>query len=384
MVIADELWGFTTEASQRLYEECCPTPTRKPSVRMVTTYAGFVGESVLLEKLINRGLAGKQIGKDLYAQLGIIAFVSHDRIAPWQSLEWFEEAKSSTRPTAFMRQYENRFAAAESQFIPIEAWDAVTDQSLRPLVSDRDKTIFVGLDCSVRKDTTAIVAAAFESKTGRVRIVTHKCFRPTSFAPIDFGLVEATLKDLESRFTVASVTYDPFQAEYLAQRLVGAGIRMQALPQTSDNLTQAASTLSELILGGNIVTYPSDELREAVRNAAIVESSRGMRLAKERPGAKIDLLAAMSFACLSAVREGQHAESGLIGWYAQQFKAAGLGDPEPVDTDDLVELYNSIANAGSTHCTFCGKKLGQQKQWMGPYAFCPSCPVQWPNGRKVN
>src|SRR5262249_7479812 len=27
MVIADELWGFSTEASQRLYEECCPTPT---------------------------------------------------------------------------------------------------------------------------------------------------------------------------------------------------------------------------------------------------------------------------------------------------------------------------------------------------------------------
>src|SRR5262249_8221463 len=81
MVIADELWGFTTEASRRLYEECCPTPTRKPSVRMVTSYAGFTGESQLLEKLIERGLAGQPVAKDLYAQPGIIAFVSHDRIA---------------------------------------------------------------------------------------------------------------------------------------------------------------------------------------------------------------------------------------------------------------------------------------------------------------
>jgi hypothetical protein len=43
-VIADELWGFTSESSQRLYEECCPTPTRHPSVRMIVSYAGFAGE----------------------------------------------------------------------------------------------------------------------------------------------------------------------------------------------------------------------------------------------------------------------------------------------------------------------------------------------------
>jgi hypothetical protein len=328
MVIADEIWAFSTEASQRLYEECCPTPTRKPSVRMVTSYAGFTGESVLLENLINRGMAGRQIAKDLYEQPGIIAFVSHERIAPWQSLQWFEEARRSTRPTAFQRQYLNEFAAAESQFIPIEEWDACTDKSLRPVLSDHGMTIFVGLDCSVRRDTTAIVAATVDTAEQRVRVVAHKCFRPTGGTAIDFAEVETALKDLEKRFTVASVTYDPFQAEYLAQRLHGAGIRMQALPQTSSNLTQAASTLSELILGRNLVTYASDELREAVRNAAIVESARGMRLAKERPGAKIDLLAALSFAVLTAVREGPLACVDLSKLY-EYYGGKVQKEPEP-------------------------------------------------------
>jgi hypothetical protein len=328
MVIADELWGFTTEASQRLYEECCPTPTRKPSVRMVTSYAGFTGESALLERLVNRGLGGQQIAKDLYVQPGIIAFVSHDRIAPWQTVEWFEEARLSTRPTAFMRQYQNLFAAAESEFIPIAEWDACTNPNLRPVIADRNMTVFVGLDCSTRRDTTAIVAATAQPG-GPIRVVMHKCFRPTSLAPIDFALVEATLRELESRFTVASVTYDPFQAEYLAQRLVGNGIRMQPLPQTVGNLTQAASTLSELILGRNVVVYPSDELREAVRNAAIVESARGMRLAKERPGAKIDLLAALSFACLSAVREGARAEPAILR-YTRQLAEEQLASEEVI------------------------------------------------------
>jgi hypothetical protein len=178
--------------------------------------------------------------------------------------------------------------------------------------------------------TVGFTPTTVDTAEQRVRVVYHKCFRPTGGTAIDFSQVEAALKDLEKRFTVANCTYDPFQAEYLAQRLHGAGIRMQSLPQTSSNLTQAASTLSELILGRNLVTYPSDELREAERNAAIVESARGMRLAKERPGAKIDLLAALSFACLTAVREGPLTcvdLSKLFTYYGG--KVAQPAEPEP-------------------------------------------------------
>ena len=50
-----------------------PTPTQQQSVRMVTSYAGFVDESALLQGLVKRGLAGQHIGEDLYAQPGMIA-----------------------------------------------------------------------------------------------------------------------------------------------------------------------------------------------------------------------------------------------------------------------------------------------------------------------
>jgi hypothetical protein len=100
-IIADELWGFTSESSQRLYEECAPTPTRHPLVRMITTYAGFAGESSLLERLVKRGLSGTEVAKDLRTQPGMIAFISHGRIAPWQSEEWIEEARLSMRPRSF-------------------------------------------------------------------------------------------------------------------------------------------------------------------------------------------------------------------------------------------------------------------------------------------
>jgi len=43
LVSYDELWGYTSESSIRLWEELTPVPTRRNSIRLVTTYAGESG-----------------------------------------------------------------------------------------------------------------------------------------------------------------------------------------------------------------------------------------------------------------------------------------------------------------------------------------------------
>src|SRR6516225_2822744 len=60
-----ELWGYTSERSRRLWDEMVPSPARKISCRLVTTYAGFENESTLLEDLYKRGLKQPQLGTDL-------------------------------------------------------------------------------------------------------------------------------------------------------------------------------------------------------------------------------------------------------------------------------------------------------------------------------
>jgi phage terminase large subunit-like protein len=74
LVIMDELWAFTSERSQRLYDEAVPVPTIKVSGRLVVTYAGFSNESTLLENLYKRGLQGEEIAPALYAQPGLLMF----------------------------------------------------------------------------------------------------------------------------------------------------------------------------------------------------------------------------------------------------------------------------------------------------------------------
>src|SRR5262245_31507381 len=98
----DELWGYTSERSRRLWDEMVPSPTRKISCRLVTTYAGFEGESVLLQELYKRGLAQPQIGKDLHAGDGLLLFWTHAPIAPWQSDNWLAEMRRSLRPNQYL------------------------------------------------------------------------------------------------------------------------------------------------------------------------------------------------------------------------------------------------------------------------------------------
>jgi len=60
ITVFDELWGYTSENASRLWDEMIPSPARKISCRLTVTYAGFTGESELLEKLYQRGLKGAE------------------------------------------------------------------------------------------------------------------------------------------------------------------------------------------------------------------------------------------------------------------------------------------------------------------------------------
>lgn len=306
IVIADELWGFSSESSMRLYEECCPTPTRKPSVRMIVSYAGFTGESTLLENLVKRGLAGQPIAKDLHAQPGMIAFISHDRIAPWQSEAWLEEARKSTRPSAFMRQYLNHFTAGETNFVDLADYDRCVDHYASPTLHDSYLRVFVGLDGSYQRDSTAIAVTTFDTKTQKVVLVAHRIFTPTAAEPIDFAAVEAELLDLRRRFAVQAVFFDPYQLVALSQRLTNLGLPMETFTQTANNLEAAATNLAELIRHRNYSSYADAEIRLALSRTVAVETPRGVRISKTKASHRIDIIAAISFAAFAAVRGGQH------------------------------------------------------------------------------
>jgi phage terminase large subunit-like protein len=300
----DELWAYTSERSRRLWDEMVPVPTRKISARLTTSYAGFEGESLLLEELYKRGLAQPVIGNNnLHAGDGLLMFWSHAPIAPWQSEAWLSEMRRSLRPNQFLRMIENRFVTTESDFVPLAAWDRCVIPNIGHTLTNPALAIYAGVDASVKHDQTAIVATTFDARAQQVKLVTHRVFQPSPTQPLDFEhTVETFIRDLAKRFRLRRCLYDPYQMQASAQRLLRDGIPMVEFPQSVPNLTAASQNLYDLIIGGNLSAYPDAAMRLAVSRCVAVETSRGWRIAKERQAHKIDVIIALAQAAYAAIQ----------------------------------------------------------------------------------
>jgi phage terminase large subunit-like protein len=299
--VFDELWAYTLETARRLWDEMVPPPTRKVTCRLTVTYAGFSGESVLLEELHKRGMAQPEVAPNLYAGDGLLMAWHHEPIAPWQTEAWIAEMRRSLRPNQFLRMIENRFTSSESSFVSMASWDACVSPTLTPVFADKNLIVDIGVDASVKHDSTAIVAVAPLSDK-RVRLVTHRIFQPTPEQPLDFeATVEATLIDLCNHFAVRAIRFDPYQMQAVAQRLQKRGLPVREFPQTVPNLTLASQGLWELIESRGLILYPDAAMRLAASRAVAIESPRGWRIAKEKQSHKIDVIVALGMAAHAAV-----------------------------------------------------------------------------------
>ncbi len=306
IAVFDELWGFTSERFRRLWDELVPMPTQPISFRLVVSHAGFEGESALLQEMFERGLKQPQVGTDLHAGDGFLMFWSHVPIAPWQDEAWIEQMRRSLRPNQFLRMIENKFVSTESQFVDMAAWDRCTDLRLSAVVSEPSLPVFVGVDASYKHDSTALVAVTpVDDTTQRVKLACHRIFQPTPDQPLDFeAAIELTLKDWSKRFTILKVLFDPWQMQATAQRLQRAGLPLKECPQTPAYLTAIGQNLFDLVTGGNLAVYHSDQIRNAVLSAVAKETPRGWKISKEKQTHKIDAVVALAMACHAAVDRG--------------------------------------------------------------------------------
>jgi phage terminase large subunit-like protein len=320
----DEGWAYTSERSRRLWDEMVPPPTRRVACRLLVTYAGFTGESVLLEELHKRGMAQPEVAPSLHAGDGILMAWHHEPIAPWQHEGWLAQMRRSLRPAQYLRMIENRFVTSEAAFVPMAAWDRCIDPNVGATVAAKGFPVYIGVDASVKHDSSAIVVTTWDAAAQQVRLVFHRVFQPTPDDPLNFEeTIEATLRDLHKRFNISKILFDPFQMVSSSQRLTQAGLPIEEYPQSVPNLTAASQNLYELINSGGLVVYPDEAMRLAVSRAIAIETSRGWRIAKEKQSHKIDVVVALAMSALAAVRgQGTDSYSLYSGW---------LDNDEPVD-----------------------------------------------------
>jgi hypothetical protein len=301
IVSIDEIWGFDSERSRRLWDELIPVPTQQISCRLVTTHAGYSGECELLEELYNKGMALPEIAPNLRGGEGMLFTWRHEPLAPWQTEQWLLDMRRTTRPLQYLRQFENRFVSSSADFITSEMWDKCIKLSAPP-ASNPMMPVFAAIDASTKRDSTAIVAV--NGQGDDVRLCFHKIFEPTPGNPIDFAEVEQCLRDLKKRYPLLTIIYDQSQLAFMMQRLASAGFKTEEFVQNPQNLSALTQNLYDLVRYERLSVYPDQKLRNAVVRTVTTENSSGMRIAKDRSNQN-DCVIALGMAALRCVQRHQ-------------------------------------------------------------------------------
>jgi phage terminase large subunit-like protein len=315
----DELWGFTTERDRRLYEELTPVPTRKNSIRFISTYSGFEGESALLEDLyhqvfdeqgnVKEGIQ-RPLGNDFpaYAKGELFMYWSHLPRMPWQTPEYYASQKAQLRLNTYLRLHENRWVSSESGLFDMEKWDACVDVGHSPPLPDKSIHLYVGIDASVKKDRSAVVSVYRDN--GKVKLGPKRFWQPTADDPMDLEeTMEAYLLELYRGYTLISCNFDPYQFWRSSTTLKKKGLPMSEYPQTIGNLTECGQGIYDLVEYGNIAFYPCKDMRYEATCAIGKETGRGIRIVKEKSTQKIDQIVALAMASNGATKTSSFFEN---------------------------------------------------------------------------
>ena len=336
----DELWGYSSETSRRLWEELTPVPTRRNSIRFITTYAGWENESDLLSDLYKQGVGEEEHpgaqGEHIHPNLPVyvnrearlFVYWDHQPRMPWQTPAYYESQKRNLRSGTYLRLHENRWASAESAFITPELWDPCVDQVLSPLLPTREHPLFVGVDAGIKHDTAAVVGVRWDGD--KLALVDHRIWRPSPAEPLDLETtIEEYLRELHGGYLVKEILCDPYQLHRSITTLKEAGLKIREFPQTIGNTTLMGQTLFDLLNGKNLKLYPAENLRQQALNTVAVENPRGWRIAKEKASKKIDAIVALAIASVAAMNHGRPARAET--W--------GGGESRAVDPVELERIH---------------------------------------------
>jgi phage terminase large subunit-like protein len=318
----DEPWGIVTENGIRLLEELTPL-LNKPSIRFISTYAGWLNQSKWLWDLYLQGVGkrehpqgqakyvpnkmdlplylNKEAGIFTYWDSGIEA-----RRMPWQigpaAERYYAQQKRNLRAGAFARLHLNQWGSGDDKFISAEMWDAITDTNMTPILSG-GQYLYGGWDQSTRRDSTAVVFVCWAGE--RIRVVCHRIFKPRFLQGIDFEEVENYVKDVRGKNHVAKIYADPYQLFSVIQKFQKLGFPIEEYPQTLPNLGMMATNLWDQLNNNTLRVYPSEDLKQHALNAIASESPRGYVIKKEKSAGKIDGFIALAMAVTAAVQAGK-------------------------------------------------------------------------------
>lgn len=311
IIVFTELWGAQSKAAIRMWTEGTLSPLKYgKSMRWVETYAGFTGESPLLEPLYKAGVEeGQRIRDDIELyhnpSARLIALWNTVPRLEWQSQEYYSQEAAILTESEFLRVHRNQWQSSTNSFVPVEWWDACEDH-MRPPPASRAPVV-IGVDASVSGDCTALSCVARHPEHKQQVIEFHTMvWTPPPGGKMDYAsTLTPEIRRICQEYNVVEVAYDPYQLHQWATDLRNAGVaHFREFAQGTDRLL-ADKGLYDLIRDRRLHHSGNPVLREHIQNANAktqAEEDSKLRLVKRNEGSKIDCAVALAMSCHECLR----------------------------------------------------------------------------------
>lgn len=319
----DEMWACT-DHDERLFAELTPVPTRRNSIRLITSYAGWENTSTILRRLYLQGIQGEPhpdfadvkghegepcvyVNKDAGMFMAWITGQGH---MPWHHTEkhqkYLAEQEATLPKSEFRRLHYNLWGSGQES-IDMDDWDACTlpgydpNDLLKDLTATRSMYLAAGADASFRRDLTACLSVY--KQEGKFWVGPWMTWNPAAYGK-DFDLektIEAYILMLKSRFRLRDVYYDPFQFHRSAMTLRRRGVRMEEWVQSPSNTKLMGTNLTTLLRERRIV-LPDDPFLRMQAKSTVLQflPEGGVVLKKDKYNQKIDAIIALSMSLIAA------------------------------------------------------------------------------------
>lgn len=315
MIVFSELWGFTTKAAIQMWGEMTLSPTKQGySQRWVETYAGYSGESTVLEAIYETGVKnGREIdlgipGLEVYANEAASQLTLWNTLprCPWQTSEYYAAEKAVQVPEEYERIHRNQWVRGTHAFVPMEWYDACKATPLPEL--DKYKELIVSLDAAVDGDCFGIVGVSRHADKVALRYA--RKWTPPLGGKLEYenygdkndvNYPEGALRWLCANYNVIAVVYDPYQLHDFCTRLKNEGVAyFFEFPQGAER-AEADKQLYDLVRDRRFLHDGNADLREHVQNADRKTDGEKMRIIKRKQSLKIDLAVCASMAAKRAL-----------------------------------------------------------------------------------
>jgi phage terminase large subunit-like protein len=304
LAIVDELHAHRTD---ELYLALRTSMLKRPGARMVTistagarteTPLGALRERALkLPKVERSGALTRAVGDNLAmlawelpqgATINDMAAVKKCNPASWVTVDGLREQREAVHELAFARYHANVWTGGEAPWILADMWDGC---AAAPVI-EADHNVVVGVDASIRHDTTAVVVVRRDEREQFHAL--WRVWEPTRGQEVPLAEVESFVRDLAGHFRVLAVVHDPHYFWHARQRLEDEGIPM--VEWQHRRMASATRTLHEVVAHERLRHGGDPVARQHALAAEVKEREFGLILSKTATKEPIDSLSALAMA----------------------------------------------------------------------------------------